>query len=201
MVRLPKTFPFKDKFRQFLKEYSSCTTYWYVPKTRVLNDENVDIIKIILKLIFDEFLDAVWNPDTQDKILKRLNRMKVLEPYKPEGTKFDRTALVRIWKKFIESLGLLWVQDDREIVITDAGLDVIAEEDPRPIIEKQVAKLQYPNPSLGTAYSADFKGLLPHLFLLQVLLECDNKVTFHEYELFVNLAQSQADLECIEAIS
>jgi hypothetical protein len=197
MARLPRNFPFRAKFKQFLDEYASCTTYWYVPKTRVLNDENVGVIQDILKLIFDEFLDAVWNPDTQDRILRRLNRMKVLEPYKPEGTKFDRTALVRIWKKMIESLGLLWVQDDKEIVITDAGLDVIAEENPRPIIERQIAKLQYPNPSLGTAYSADFKGLLPHLFLLQVLKECDYRVTSQEYELFVNLAQCQSDVERI----
>lgn len=193
MADLPKDFPFRNVFIEFLEEYANCTTYWYVPKARTLNDTNISAIQGILSIIMNEFLDCVWNPETQDKLLTKLIEKGILEPYKDDGTSADRTALVRIWKKLLETLGLLWVQDDKEIIITDAGLDLISLE-PRDVIKSQIAKIQYPNPSLTGTYSGDFKGILPHLFLLQVLRECDYKITFDEYELFVNLAQSQEDI-------
>ncbi len=193
MVDLSKGFPFRDKFREFLAEYANCTTYWYVPKARTLDDKNIEEVRKVLSIIMEEFLDCVWNHQTQDSLLKRLIEKAVLEPYREDSTPTDQTALVRIWKKLLETLGLLWVQDDKEIIITDAGLDVLSKE-PRDVIEGQIAKIQYPNPSRTAKYSGDFKGILPHLFLLQVLRECDYKITFYEYELFVNLAQGQEDI-------
>lgn len=194
---LPKDFPFKVVFGSFISDYSKCTTYWYVPKTRALNDDNVLTIKAMLKIIFDDFLGHIWNTSTQDKILKRFVGEKILEPYKTDSTVVDRTALTRIIKKLLETLGLLWVQEDHEIVLTDAALDVIGKDNPRPIIETQIAKYQYPNPGLTTSYAKDFEGILPHLFLLQVLQQCDYKISFAEYELFMNLSQSQNDVSRI----
>ena len=64
-------------------------------------------------------------------------------------------------------------------------------KDPRALIEAQVAKLQFPNPqNLRKAQSA-FDGVLPHLFILQVLRQVDYRLSRDEYELFVNLAQAQ----------
>jgi len=199
MKNLPKSFPFLDIFESFLEQYSSCVTYWYVPKVRTLNDENMKVIMEIVKVIFDEFLGYIWNQETQDRILKRLIELKIVSPYEPDGTKVDRTALVRIWKKLLETLGLLWVQDDSEIVITDAGLDLLSADDKnqRFVIDGQIVKYQYPNPSLSGVYARAFTGLLPHIFLLQVLMECDQRITSIEYELFVNLAQSQDDISQI----
>ncbi len=194
MVTLPKNFPFSDVFENFLKEYSCCTTYWYVPKARTLNDDNVATIKKIIMLVFEEFLGQKWNHETQDALLKALVSRGILEPYKTGSSLSDRTALLRIWKKLFETLGLLWIYQDKEILITDAGLEVLINNNPRPIIEKQVAKYQYPNPTMTSSYNSYFKGILPHLFLLQVLRECDDYLTVDEYEIFVNLAQGQDDL-------
>ena len=198
MEVLEKSFPFRDIFMSFLEDYSTSAVYWYVPKTRVLNDENVESISQILKVIFDEFLGYVWNVQTQDQILNRLVQLDVVSPYK-DGTQVDRTALIRIWKKFLETLGLLWVQNDTEIIITDAGLDLLSGqiEERRHIIGRQIIKYQYPNPSLPGLYSEKFAGLLPHIFLLQVLRECGYRITLAEYELLVNLAKSQDDIDQI----
>ena len=118
---LRKDFPFHDIFDRFLKEYASCRTYWYVPKARSLREERtVADIKRTLEIIFEEFLGQIWNPDTEDKLLSRLIREGILAPYKP-GVKQDRTALPRIHKILWETLGLVWVEDDKEIIITDAG--------------------------------------------------------------------------------
>jgi hypothetical protein len=196
MKALSKSFPFRDIFMSFLEKYSTSSTYWYVPKARVLNDENVEVMSKILRVIFDEFLEQVWNPKTQDRILNRLVDLEMLRPYKTDGTRADRTALIRICKKLLETLGLLWVQDDTEIVITDAGLDLLSgqAQERRSVIERQIIKYQYPNPSLSKLYGDSFDGLLPHIFLLQVLRECNHRITLIEYELFVNLAQSQDDV-------
>jgi len=197
---LPKSFPFRDIFESFLEEYSKSTTYWYAPKWRVLNDENVDVMSQIARVIFDKFLDRIWNVETQDKILNRLIQLQIFSPYKKDGKKTDRAALTRICKKLLETLGLLWIQKNKEIVITDAGLDLLStktNDERRQVIERQIIRYQYPNPSMARRYAEGFSGILPHLFLLQLLKNCDNRITSVEYELFVNLAKSQEDFNRI----
>lgn len=198
MVRLPKGMPFASVLKKFLSRYAQCATYWYVPKTRALNDDNVNVIREIVKIVHKDFQGAIWNPTTQDRILTRLVRSGILSPTTARrATDPDRRALIRIWKKWLETLGLLWIQDDKEIIITDAGLALIHSSNPRSIIEGQIAKLQYPTPSLTGDYAEEFEGVLPHLFLLQVLQQNDYRISFEEYELFVNLARSQDDLAAI----
>lgn len=196
MARLSSDFPFRDVFQEFLKEYAACSTYWYVPKWRTLTDNTASSIASALEVI-DRFREEVWNQETQDQLLVQLIAKGVLDPYKPDGSLQDRTALIRICKKLLEVLGLLWVQEDKGIVVTDAGKQLIVEDEPRRVIENQVAKLQYPNPSLSGDYKDDFAGILPHLFLLQVLQKCSYRVSYDEYELFLNLANDQDDLERI----
>jgi hypothetical protein len=140
MKALPKKFPFRDIFVSFLKEYSACITYWYAPKWRVLNDANVEVMSKILKVVFDEFLENIWNVETQDKILKQLIQINIFSPYKEDGKKTDRSALTRICKKLLETLGLLWIQDNKEIFITNAGLDLLSAEnndERRQVIERR----------------------------------------------------------------
>ncbi|MBW8002051.1 MAG: AlwI family type II restriction endonuclease [Planctomycetes bacterium] len=198
MKSLPKKFPFREIFDEFLKRYSSSATYWYIPKVRTLNEENIQVIIKIVKLIFDEFLGKLWNQETQDEILNRLVEIGALNPT-TQGSRVDRTALIRIWKKLLEALGLFWIQDNTAIIITDAGLEMIPSEgeNSRIAIEQQIAKYQYPNPSISSEYGECFRGILPHVFLLQVLQRCGRKINSIEYELFVNLAQSQEDIDTI----
>jgi hypothetical protein len=181
-----------------LNEYSRCSSYWYIPKARALRKESgvISDIQKTLNIIFNEFLGEIWNQETQDKILERLIKAKILEPYK-KGKKQDRTALTRIHKKLWELLGLLWVEDNHEIIMTDAGVDLIAASGNHRslIIEGQIAKWQYPNPSFPQFEEST--GILPHLFLLQVLQQLRYRIDFDEYELFVNLAKSQNDLDRI----
>lgn len=200
-MRLPKNLPADEVLREALTEYRQATTYWYAPKARTLTDENVAACSQILHVIFEEFLGSDWTPETQDALLSRLIEEGVNAPQVLSGTQQDRRALVRITKVFLETLGLLWVQDDEELVITDAGLALLLARDDavaqRQLIEAQVAKLQYPNPLMSQRAANNFQGILPHLFLLQVLQRTGYHLTFEEYELFVNLAVEQADAEGI----
>ena len=200
-MKFSRNLPNDEILRAALVEYRKVTTYWYVPKARTLNEENVAYCAEILHIIFEEFLGSAWTTETQDALLNRLTETGVNEPLVEGGTLQDRTALVRIIKVFLETLGLLWVQDGKELVITDAGLALLLARDDqdsqRKLIETQIAKVQYPNPLMSQQWANDFHGILPHLFLLQILQQVDYRLTFEEYELFVNLAASQADVDRI----
>ncbi len=200
-MSLSRNLPNDDVLRAALKEYREVTTYWYVPKARTLNDENVAVCAEILHIIFEDFLGSAWTTETQDTLLDRLTETGVNEPRVLGGTLQDRTALVRIIKVLLETLGLLWVHEDQELVITDAGLELLLArgdaDAQRKLMETQVAKVQYPNPLLSQQWANDFRGILPHLFLLQILQRVDYRLTFEEYELFVNLAVAQADVDRI----
>lgn len=200
-MRFPKNIPNNEVLRQALQEYRQATTYWYVPKARALNDANIAAYSEFLHIVFEEFLDSPWTVETQDVLLDRLTDAGMNSPRVQGGSLQDRTALPRIMKVLLETMGLLWVQDDKLPVITDAGLDLLlAKDDPaarRNLIEAQVAKLQYPNPLMSKSQSYGFQGILPYLFTLQVLQRVDYHLTFEEFDLFVNLAKSQDDFERI----
>ena len=195
------TLPNDPLLKTALDEYRKATTYWYVPKARTLNQENVAFCATVLNIIFEEFLDSVWNIETQDALLARLTEAGVNAPRSQGAALQSRTALTRIIKVFLGALGLLWVQNNQGLVITDAGFELMLAEDntdaQHSLIEKQVAKVQYPNPSLNKRLANDFNGILPHLFLLQVLQRVNYRLTFEEYELFVNLAVSHTDIDRI----
>ncbi len=196
--RLRRDFPFRDVFLDALSDYRTCPTYWYIPKARALNDENVLFCARALQLIFDEFLGATWDRDTQDRLLSRLSEKDLLHPVTEGATIGNRTALVRIISALLGTLGFLWAEHDQEIIITDAGFAMVEAlvngTDPRPVVERQVAKLQYPHPLLSSENQEGFGGLIPHVFLLQVLQDTDGYLTFDEQELFVNLATEQDEV-------
>ena len=109
MQSLPMGFPFKNSFEEFLSEYGSCPTYWYIPKARTLDEQNIIVAQSIMTVIFNEFLGRLWNPESQDELPQRLVEKEILEPRSAQGTLTDRTTLTRIWKKLLETLGLLFV--------------------------------------------------------------------------------------------
>lgn len=190
----------RAKLQQFLRDYANTTSYWYVPKARALNDDNTVALKGVLKVISEEFEEVVWDADTQELLLDALIREGLLEPRKPGADPKDANALVRIWKKWLETLGLMWVDPDTsEILLTPAATSVLSPPPPTPrdLVEAQITKIQFPNPGLDPSYRNEFEGLLPLLFLLQVMQRTGYRISRREYELFVNLAQKQDDLDRI----
>lgn len=192
--RVPATFPFKEIFTSFLKEYGSQESYWYIPKRWTVNDANIEGMAQTIEILGDH-LDDVWDRTSQDAILNELRDKGVAAPT-TKGTLADRTALVRISMALLETLGLVWVEEDKHIFISDAGYALWlagSEDERRSIIERQIAKYQYPE-TLRRRYAREFRGLIPHIFLLQVLREVNYQVSEPEFELFVNVAQGHDDL-------
>ncbi len=195
---LPKRFPKRALFQRLIEAYESRPSYWYVPKVRVLNDANIELMSGLLSLIDEEFSGRTWNTDNQDELRDRMIESGTAGPYRKTAAIRDRTALSRIIKTNLETLGLLWVQNDQTLMLTGAGHALVGgdgAEARRTVVEHQVRKFQYPNPLIKKPYSASFGGLLPHRFLLQLLPRLDGLLTFDEYLYAVNLAQSQVDID------
>jgi len=199
-VRLPETFPHRRTFTRILREYRACPTYWYVPKARVVNDQNVSKYSRMLAIIADEYEDAIWHYETQGRLLDRLIDEEILNPRERSGSQQDKNALTRITKTLLETLGLLWVLENHRIVITEVGntlLNAKTAGSRRSVVQAQIAKFQYPNPMQNERRQRGFSGIVPHLFLLDVLRKTENELSFDEFELFVNLAQDQDDVDRI----
>lgn len=145
------------------------------------------------RVIGQEFADSAWNTESQDAILERGRELDILDPYK-EGNLQDRTALIRIWRAMLELLGLVWVRDGKQLVLTEAGARFLADGS-RAALEGQIAKYQYPNPGQRAPDARLFKGLAPHIFLLQTLRKVGYQLSVQEYNLFVNLAKEHEDIE------
>ena len=205
MPRLPAglgSLPQSDVLRSALRDYARSNTYWYIPKVRALNAANIEIVVQILRMIDAEFSDRLWDRHTQDDLLTKLAESGLLNPIAENPAPPSRTALTRIIKVLLETLGLLWVADNQTPVVTSAGHRLIFAAEERPatvneVVSRQVSKLQYPNPTMPKKYAAGFDGLLPHLFLLDVIERVEGWITFEEYDLFVNLATAQEDAERI----
>ena len=191
----PSGFPFRDVFSSFIREYRRRESYWYVPKTRSLSDTSVGAIRELTSIIGKEFAGRPWSSATQDLVLARGRKVGVLEPYVQDGSLLDRTALIRIWKKLLELLGLVWIRDGQESLLTPAGTQFLNPSNSRLVLEQQIAKYQYPNPGVTASYARQFRGLVPHVFLLQAMRRLDYHITVQEYNLFINLARSHDDLD------
>lgn len=192
---LPGTFPGRSFWIKFLKRFLKTGTYWYIPKARTLDDENLKIVRGILLVILEEFLDTDWTQKTQLKLHKRLVEEKLIEPRADaaKAKSSDITALERIGKVFLEYLGVAWITEQGGWGITDVGLEFLTQEDYRGVIERQVAKLQLPR--FEGDEHAGVRGIIPHLFLLEVLQAVGSRLSREEFTLFVNLADSREDLE------
>ena len=158
---------------------------------------NTLMLQRVVELLTDHFSTVPWSRDEQDRFLEMAIGEGIVAPYVDAGAASvgDRTALTRIIVVLLKHLGLAWVKDGDSVVVTDAGLELVLTDPPSAVIGRQVAKIQFPNPTLDeTDYGPLFNDLLPHLFLLQVLQQTGYRVTDDEYAIFVNLAQSHGDL-------
>ena len=196
-MRLTAAVPHRIILERFIDEYRRCPSYWYVPRPRTLNDEYVADAARILAIVRDEFLGQKWSAGLQTELRLRLEDAGIQHGRTTGATESDRNALVRINKKLLEVLGLLWAEQDEPVFLTEAGIALVDAHEAggplRGVIDAQVAKSQYPNPVMGQSYAKSFSGLIPHLFLLDVLERLGQELSFEEFELFINLARSHHD--------
>ncbi|MCO6502548.1 MAG: AlwI family type II restriction endonuclease [Acidimicrobiales bacterium] len=203
--RLPARFPFRETFESFIERFSLSDAYWYTPKWRSLGqDQNLQQLQLVLSEIIDlEIEDLEWDTDTQEMLLDQLIAAGVLNPYVEGADRRNATALVRIAEVLLKVLGFAWKEPSGRLSVTEAGSEFAAIDTSeslqpaREIISRQITKIQFPNPTSRNTEAPEFTGILPHLFLLQALVKLDGYISHAEFNLFLNLAWSQEDIDLV----
>lgn len=199
---IPRDFPMAPYFDRFLAQYRRRgMSHLYVPKGRTLTVDSLPTLKrfcFLLVGLADS--EAKWNRDSQSHVLSQLVQEGLLDPYSDRQTVADANALVRVLATVLKYLGLVrsdGPRGDSSLVLTAAGeLFAWSESNNSAIdlLSRQITKYQLPNSFVSRDVAAGFKGVLPHLLLLQVLDRSGGVLSSDEYRLFVSLASSHDDV-------
>jgi len=183
----------KDKFwRNFFEEYVNSDEYWYQPKGFAIKRETLPIIFNRLRIL------ANYQGQPWDKVQREYTALLTkkglfsLRKAKKQYTASDFSAISRMNKVVFSNLGLAWVDGKSTVYITKVGEEFLKSKGKPAIIEEQILKYQFSNPSFPQSKSIK---LFPHLFLLELLLNFPESangygITRDEYLLFVSRAAS-----------
>jgi len=198
----------QDKFDSFKSEYEkSCTTsdkkirFWYFFRSNSLSNESIERFDKILTLIATEdekYLEKKYDTKWQYHLLQDCIDQDILNPRTDKGSLEKGSALVRGYIVPLETLGLLFIDNQKSVSLTEVGKYLInTSGSATEIITKQVNKLQFPDPFSKSHDQEWFKkGIIPGLFLIDVLSQIENKkITENEFLLFVNLGNSMDDVD------
>lgn len=178
-------------WNKFIGWFCQNDAYWYFPKGRSVNSEDVIEAFRILSSYEGEF----WK-DVQHLFLTDLTHAGLFNRRARKQSKQDSSAMARMWKVVFSTLGFAWVEDDEKVAITTAGAEFLSANNPQDLIEKQIQRYQISNPNLRTKSHKEIQ-IRPHIFLLDVLLNAERFITDDEYNLFVSRAQKHDDIDLV----
>ena len=189
----------KDYWNKFIKSFTTDKSYWYVPKGKTINQENLFLLREQLKIL-KKYQGKDWR-EYQKAYTQELGKKKLIEHRAKRQKPSDFTAISRMLKVIFDLLGVAWVDDESKIYLTTTGDEFIKSDKLNEIVRKQLLKYQFYNPSYREEYFKCIK-LFPHLFLLEILFEFfKTGISKDEYVLSVSRAKSHEQLsEKVELI-
>jgi len=176
-----------DYWEKFIKEYSSERAFWYAPKGEAVND--LDRIRKRLEVL-SAFDGQQWSK-VQNKYVDALKKKKLFQPRARGQRRADQAAIGRMIKIVLDWLGLAWVDEHSAIYVTSTGKEFLEKGNEQEVVEKQLWKFQFWNPGVPEYYNVI--KLIPHAFLVRVLLNFADGITADEYDLFVVRARHDHD--------
>jgi len=174
-------------WRSFVERYAADPVFWYVPKGEAVKD--LSFVKRRLAVLA-RFAGQPWS-SAQREYVKALKKKRLFIPRARRQTPADQAAIGRMIKTVFDWLGLAWVDEESAILITTVGEEFLRASRPEDVIEKQLWKFQLWNPTVSAEYEPI--RLIPHAFLMRVLLRFPDGLTPQEYNLFVARATSDND--------
>ena len=187
-MELPNRLSYWNKF---IKWFGENQAYWYFPKGRTVNSN--DLIEAFR--ILSSYEGQIWK-DAQQSFLNDLASMGLFSRRANRQNLQDQASMARMWKMVFSTIGFAWIEDKEKVAITTAGAEFLSANDPIDLIERQVQRYQIANPSLKQKSQKAIK-IRPHIFLLDVLLNANRYITDDEYNLFVARAQKHGDIDFV----
>lgn len=177
-------------WKRFVRLYADDHAYWYQPKGMAVT---VDAVHERLAPLVKFEGTRPWR-ECQGEYVKRLNKLGI--------SSAEGSALARMLKQVVGTLGLAWVDPGDLVEITPVGRQFLVADDKATILAAQSRRYQFWNPSIGSATHRAIQ-LHPVPFLVRLLQSLDGGLTATEYALFVAKAKTVGDvdkvLEQIEA--
>ncbi len=204
-----------EKFEHLTHFFNEHKKYWYIiPRAQYFNDENlrefhsvltffrkfqsvkVKELKNLQSNLWDnlkpnDLVLRVWDKKTQMKVQKKMIKDGIINPFQnKKQTENDQLANFRNHINLCKKLGFAYFNHLKHLYISEMG-ERFLEADPKDwktIIEEQIQKIQFWNPSLRLSKTdqeqkeyKDYK-VFPYFYVLELLLTLKEKnLTVEEY--------------------
>lgn len=207
---------------EFVRAHAG-TPFWYlIPRAQYWNDQNIVELRQVLSWMdqlrvarirdlpgfqvpLGDTVDPEglvvreWDADLQERIMDMMIDAGIIKPTTQGQSRNDRLANVRNYFNLIRKLGLGHKNAQGKLFITDMGKAFMSAptHELGSIIETQLARLQFVNPSIAGDVYSEFK-LYPYLFVLQLIgMLPDQVLTTEEFSLFVAYSKAQSEVDRI----
>ena len=171
------------RLRDHTRYFNTETSFWYFTKARAVKSESLQDILRYHEILHDKVIrpGKLWEQETQEEYANLVAPGSV-------------SAWARELKILFNLLGTAWVENGTRVKLTQAGEALLAGDEPRTLLERQVRKYQIGNPQLSTALAGKVR-LIPHKVLLELLLECyPVPLTKDEFVIFVSKILTDNDI-------
>ncbi len=179
-------------WRKFCARYVDTPGFWYIPKGETV--KSIERIQARLGLLRERFSGKHWT-EAQLPYVNALRKNGLFSPRGRSRDVSDRTAIARMIKVVYHTLGLAWVDQEDAIFISPAGERFLDSSEPEAVLEAQLWKYQFWNPTIPDDYR-EFR-LFPYPFLLRILLNFPDGISVEEYNLFVSRARTSDSLSSV----
>jgi len=214
----------KLKLSEFSKLYKSSKKYWYIfPRAQYFNKDNLRELRTVLKFfkreqyikvkdlpsrqleLFskldpDDLVLRVWDIKTQERVQKRMIKKGIIRPRaQKRQTMADHLANIRNHINLFKKLGLAYFNKQHHLFVSKSGEQFLSTKPSEwgEVLENQVVKLQFWNPSLEPRFLKNYKEfrIFPYLFLIKLILSLKKKyIDINEFTLFVAPLRNDTDI-------
>lgn len=148
----------------------------------------------------DDLIYREWTPDVQEQLMKKMVEDDIIKPHAQGQSRADKLANIRNYLNLLQKLGLAFINREKHLFISPLGEEFLRATDQihwEKIVQKQLLRLQFWNPSLKKQFLKTYKSyqVFPYLFTLEVLARLsDHTLKNDEFALFVSYAKNMGEM-------
>ena len=151
----------------------------------------------------DEIIARKFTTEVQAEILERMINEGIVAQWASNQTQADKLAKLRNYFNLFNRLGFGYINSQKNFYLSEIGLNFLKANDENEqisIIEQQLVKLQFWNPTLNpqdlNLQSYKKFRLFPYLFLIELLLYLpDGTLSATEFSLFVSIVRNYDEMD------
>jgi len=213
----------KLKLSEFATLYKSSRKHWYIfPRAQYFSKDNLKEFHTVLtffkkaqyvkvkdlpsrqlelfsNLDPEDLVLREWTTKTQNKIQKQMIKQSIIKPRAKEKQSLaDHLANIRNHINLFKKLGLAYFNKQHHLFISQVGEEFLAAKQSAwdEILEKQIIKLQFCNPSLERNVLKRYQDfrIFPYVFTLKLMLSLAKQyIDLNEFTLFVTPFKTDKD--------